>query len=292
MIRKRRSEEEHTPPQNNHPPLAAQYAASHTGGAGRKAPRNRFKKSRTPRISGQGLPVPRIVEVLSHEALQLLLHTIILQHPQVAPTIAEAAPKPLLTDAVHLMEQKAHHVRSNLPYKCDVESDYSYIRIKPHLTEFLACVLDFVLDLLPPMQLLLPHACRIMDVATGLIHELPNFSNKEFQYTKSMAYEQLANLWLILLTHHRTAGEPDAATDESSPVYVERRLQWAKTVEELELVALLEKHNASSQGKFAPVLEYLRTELAAAAPQALLSILCDLITVDYLNYSIAAHTSR
>ena len=25
---------------------------------------------------------------------------------------------------------------SHLPYKCDVESDYSYLRIKPHLQEF------------------------------------------------------------------------------------------------------------------------------------------------------------
>lgn len=239
----------------------------------RAKPLRRVKR-RTPRITGQRLPVTRLVELLDRETLQNLLHQVVQHHPEVAPTVQKLAPEPLLTALAELLRRKAREVAANLPYKCDVESDYLYTRVKGHLEEFLHCVSDFVLSVLPPTDAGLANACAMLDVVTGLVHELPNFSNSEFQYTKAVAYEQLANLWLVALDRGDDADRAD---------------EWVRLVRELDLVAVVEKHDRLLGGKLAAVVEMLKGELAAHAPAPLLS---DLITVDYSNFSLAAKSSH
>lgn len=263
----------------------------------------RIKRARTPLISGQRLPVNRLVELLDKSQLKTILEAVMAQHPEVAQTIQKCATKPSPEAIINLIQEKAAQIAAHLPYKCDVESDYSYIRVKPFLTEFLDCISDFILDLLPPMDSVLPTSCFILHTITTLIHELPNFSNNEYQYTKAVAYQQLANLWLTLLTRHQKAEEGDSedanTLSSSTP---EPPLEWLKTVESMKLLEHLEKHNEASEGKFAAVVDYLKVEIGnhpqfaiscspeAVAPQG--SIFNDLITVDYSNYSIATNTSR
>lgn len=256
----------------------------------------RAKRSKTPKILGLSLPVARAVEVLDHKSLQDLVQAVVAQHPEVAQTIAKIAPKPSLKDAVGLMKQKADDIVAHLPYKCDVESDYSYIRVKAYLTEFLTTLSDFILNILPPMELSLAHACCMLDAITCLIHDLPNFSNNEFQYTRASAYEQIASLWFIVLAHHSGDDGADPCDDHAVP-NIEGLIEFAKTVEELDLIGKLERHNEMSHGKFTRVVEYVRAGLDAyesirRSTESAGAIFNDLITVDYSNYFISARTSH
>lgn len=212
-------------------------------------------------------------------------------HPQIANTVAQVAPRPGVAESVELIKLKANAIRLALPYKCETESDYSYTRVKPFLTEFLHCISDFVLDLLPPVGTNFRDLCSVINVITHMLHDLPQFKNKEFQYTLAMAYEQLAHSWLIVLQH--TA----ESEDESAQAQWDNSLQFAKAVEELSLLELLEAHNERSQGKFTAVVEYVRSKMEDLTPVARAhntpgAIFSDLITVDYSNYSISAPTSH
>lgn len=259
----------------------------------------RIKKARTPSISGQALPVARLVEVMDYDQLRNVLEVVMAQHPEVALTIQKSAPKPSTEVTIELIKHKFAEISGHLPYKCDVESDYSYIRVKPYLTEFLNCISDFILNLLPPMESVFATSCSILNTITTLIHDLPNFSNNEYQYTREIAYQQLANLWLILFSRNHN---DEDAEDKASQASLEQTLEWLKTVESMKLPEQMEKHNEQSNGKFTAVVDYIRNELGehaplnnscspgAVAPAG--SIFNDLITVDYLNYSIATNTSR
>lgn len=263
----------------------------------------RVKRARIPLISGQRLPVNRLVELLDQSQLKHILEAVMAQHPEVAQTIQKCATKPSPDAILDLIKEKAAQIAAHLPYKCDVESDYSYIRVKPFLTEFLDCISDFILDLLPPIESVFSTSCFILHTITTLIHELPNFSNNEFQYTRAIAYQQLANLWLTLLSRHQSFEEREFEDVNSlSANTPEPSLEWLKTVESMKLLEHLEKHNEATEGKFAAVVDFLKAELGnhaqlaiscspeAVAPQG--SIFNDLITVDYSNYSIATNTSR
>lgn len=259
------------------------------------------KKSKTPRICGLSLPVSRLIETLNKDSLQDLLQQIITHHPETAATISKVSSKANLDDSVTLIRSKFQKITDHLPYKCDVESDYSYIRVKVHLTEFLNCSSDFILTLLPPMDVGLSYACSMLDVITTMIHNLPNFSNNEFQYTKSTAYEQIANLWLIILTNKANREDDgDAVCDDStaSTQNVENTLEFVRTIRTEDILAKLEKHNELSLGKFTAVLDFIKSELEAyerihhSLNNNGISLLSDMISVDYSNYSITARTSH
>lgn len=264
-------------------------------------PGPRIKKSRTPKIYGLVLPVNRVIETLDRESLQLLLQQIVSTHPEITTTISRIAPKASLEDSVKLMKEKFCAIRDHLPYKCDIESDYSYIRVKVHLTEFLNCLSDFILTLLPPMDAGLANACAMLDTITNMIHDLPNFTNNEFQYTKTTAYEQIANLWLIVLTSDASReDDSDAVCDESalSSLNMERTLEFVKTLREHDILKKIEKHNEMTFGKFTAVSDFIKSELEACEKvhDSLnnngRSLLSDMISVDYSNYSISARTSH
>lgn len=218
---------------------------------------SRQKRAKTTKILGQSLPVHRIIETLDRNALQLLLQQVAAANPQVAQSIVDLAPKPETKDALAVMRAKFDAITAHLPYKCSAESDYSYTRVKPYLCEFLSTLSDFILNMLPPLEVDLQPACTILDAITEMIHKLPNFSNSEFQYTHAMAYDQLSTLWQILL---------DAA-DERLLVRVEA---------EMGLLRRLQKHNELSGGKL--------TQAVELAGRGQLPLLGGLITVDYSSF--------
>lgn len=222
----------------------------------------RQKRSKTTRIMGQSLPVHRIIETLDHKLLQQLLQHAVASDPAVAQTVAKLAPKPTPKDALALMRAKWAAVADNVPYKVDAASDYSYTRVKPYLAEFLSCLSDFILDMLPPIEVDVVSACTMLDAITGMIHELPNFANAEFQYTRAVAYEQLASLWVMVLDGERVAA--------------------ARAAAELDLQHRLQKHDQLADGKFSPVLEVVK---ALGTDET--SVFGDLITVDYSGYLLA-----
>lgn len=251
----------------------------------------KHKKPRTPRVTGQPLPISRLIQVLDHSALQALFLHVLAAHPHIADTVVSAAPSPSLASAVALSKQKLHHLLTNLPYKCDPSSDYLYLRIKPLLSDFLHCLSDFILHFLPPSSADLPTAIAYLDEATSLIFKVPNFTNSEFQYTRTVAFEQIANTWLAALSQ-----VSPASCDDSS---VNAKWDLLKLVKENGLVRKLANYNELLGNRFSAVCDYLHSELASiegnncsAEANDLAGLLGDLITVDYSAYSIAAQSSN
>lgn len=228
----------------------------------RPEPHGRQKRSRTNRIVGQSLPVHRIIETLDHKLLQQLLQHAVASDPAVAQTIAKLAPKPTPKESLALMRAKCAAVAENVPYKVDAASDYSYTRVKPYLAELLSCLSDFILDMLPPIEVEVVSACTVLDAITDMIHELPNFANAEFQYTRAVAYEQLATLWVMVLDAERVSA--------------------ARAAAELDLQRRLEKHDEVLGGKFGPALDVVK-----ALGTSETSVFGDLITVDYSGFLLA-----
>ena len=276
----------------------------------------KYKRTRTPKISGQKLPVSRLVEVLDRESLQNLLQTLFQQNPEIINTVDRVSPKPGVKECVELLKQKFDCIMAHLPYKCDMESDYSYMRVKPYLNEFLNCLSDFILNFLPPTEQNCFISFKFLDESSELIHKLPNFSNSEFQYTKLMAYEQLTNTWLIVINHclkcddsfnphgGNAVSPGDVAVPSSpSPVsssttqHSECNVRLVKIVNSLNLREKLVRHNSASRGKFKVVIECIDTEIEnyERFNHTLNNgngVLSDLITVDYSNFSLAARTSH
>lgn len=256
---------------------------------------HKYKKSKTPNIIGQLLPVNRLVEVLDHHSLQRLLQDLIQVHPEISGTINKLSPKPTVSHSITLLKEKFECIIAHLPYKCDVESDYSYLRIKPYLNEFLNCLSDFILHFLPPVEMDVIVTLSFLDLITDLVRELPNFSNSEFQYTKSMAYEQIANTWLIAMNAH--SHDEESSNAEVTPE-AENSIKLIKIIEDMNLEEKVMKYNDSSLGKFKLVLDFIRSqrEIKDKLDHMLnnngSSLLSDLITVDYSNFSITAKSSH
>ncbi|KAK6459915.1 Cut8 six-helix bundle-domain-containing protein [Scheffersomyces coipomensis] len=290
----------------------------------------RNKKSKTPRISGQSLPVSRLIEVLDHKSLQDLLQNLVNLHPEINNTINNLSPKPTIKDSMELLQFKFNQIFNHLPYKCDEESDYSYLRIKPYLSEFLNCLSDFILNFLPPIEVNIVKSLNFLHFITNLIHNLPKFSSNEFQYTKLMAYEQIANTWLIVLTQNIQGIELDdyllpaishlsTSTNNIDNESIENSIKLIKIVEELDLIEKLTKHNELSFDKFKHIIEFIKFEINQVENFNYIyhtqlqngstttstnsnpttnpgsgpgGVFGDLITVDYSNFSITTHSSR
>lgn len=270
-------------------------------------PVSKIKKTKTEKIYAQKLPLKRLIEVLDHKSLQGLLVQLVAEHPEITKTVYQASPRPSLPDYVKIVEQKYNDIINHLPYKCDIESDYSYLRIKPYLNEFLDCLSDFILNFLPPVETNLNTTIRFLDEITNILHKLPNFTNREFQYTKLIAYEQVANTWLIALSHNSqiddsvSASITDASSSSPSPVSqhnLEKSMALIKLIEELGLKEKLLKHNEITLGKFSTVIDFVDSEMENydninySLNNNYSNTINDLITVDYSNFSIIAKTSH
>lgn len=277
----------------------------------------RLKRLRTPKIIGQKLPVDRLIEVLDRSSLQGLLQTLVEMHPEVSNTVDKISPKPSLSSCIELIKEKYDSIIKHLPYKCDVESDYSYLRVKPHLSEFFNCLSDIILSYLPPIESNLSVSLRLLDEITGIVGSLPNFTSSEFHYTKQMAYEQIANTWLIVLNHLThiddlsnsfSGSHIDSTTNTSSTSVtttatlpqsnLDGPIQLSKIVHELGLEDKLLKYDTMSNGRFKNVIDFIKSEIENyesfhhTLHNNRRGLLSDLITVDYSSYSLAAKTSH
>ncbi|RLV89715.1 Tethering factor for nuclear proteasome STS1 [Spathaspora sp. JA1] len=252
------------------------------------------KRCKTPRIIGQSLPTNRLIEVLDKLNLQNLLQDLLKQHPEIESSIIKLASKPQLSNSIKLLQDKFDSILTHLPYKCDVESDYSYLRIKPYLQEFFNCLSDFILNYLPPIETNILNSLTFLQEVTNLIHNLPNFANNEFQYTKNMAYEQIANTWLIVVSQEDEEAAATATGTTTDPATEEDSKQIISIIKDYDLIEKLTKHNEISNNKFQIVIDYLKSELEQheLVSRATSNPLSDFITVDYSNYSMMARTAQ
>lgn len=271
VIKKRRFNEEDDQEQNQHNQVFNKF--THTPAIPRK-------RVRTEKILGQQLPVTRLIEVLDHKNLQNLVLQLLKVHPEIESTITSIE-RPSLHDSVKLLQEKFNEITNNLPYKYDIESDYSYLRVKPYIIEFLNCTSDFILNFVPPIEDNIFNSLNFLTYITEILQKLPKFTSSEFSYILSTAYEQIANTWLLCLTIKEENNNIESLTN------------LIKIVETMDLVSKLNQFNQNSEGKFQHVLQYLQSQLdQLEGMNSVGGVLGDLILVDYSNYSLAARTSH
>jgi protein Cut8 len=236
------------------------------------------KRAKLPIIKGERLPVNRLIETLGKDSLHNLLQDLIKLHPEITQTVHALHPKVQVEDVEKILHEKFQQISDNLPYKGDLENDYSYLRVKPYLNEFLNCLSDFILNYLPPHETNPLTSLNFIGFATSLITRLPSFTSQEYKYINDKCYEQVSNTWLIIL--HDLC--PEDNEDE------ERLYNFIKVVNDLNLKEKLNQLNHISVNKFDKVLEFINDRFNVFNSNTGLN---DLITVDYSNYSLTANPS-
>lgn len=236
------------------------------------------KRAKVPIIKGERLPMNRLIETVDRPLLNKLLTELVHHHPEICKTIYEIQPHIEAEDAMNMMEQKFDAISKNLPYKGDLENDYSYLRVKPYLNEFLNGLSDYILNYLPPIENNLFHSLKFIDFSTNLIIKLPHFNNNEYKYIKLKCFEQIANTWLIILNN---LCDDNDETNESL-------FNFIRIANEYDLKNKLNNYNTISENKFDKVVEFINEKFNAH--QSAYSI-NELITIDYSNYSLTAHPS-
>lgn len=265
------------------------------------------KRAKHPIIKGEYLPINRLIETLNRPSINNLLSDLVKIHPQISKTIYDLQPKIDMQDAMSILTQKFDSISENLPYKGDVENDYSYLRIKPYLNEFLNCLSDFILNYLPPVELNILNSLTFIDFVTNMIIKLPEFSNNEYKYIKLKCFEQVSNTWLIILnnlwendpsgtnmTSHEVANSNlnDTTEEDDHEVNQENLFNFIKIINDLNLKEKLQMYNQPLMNKFDKVLSFInnKSDLFNSVSNVN-NGLNELITVDYSKYSLTANSS-
>jgi protein Cut8 len=206
---------------------------------------NKKTRPAVQRIMGQQLPTQRIIEVMDRSQLENLLNNLVNLHPELTHDIYRCAPKPSVGGAIDILTQKIDGIISAFPYKVDQSSEYSYLRVKPLIEDFLSALSDYTLGFLPPVESQPAVSLEFLDEATSLLHKLPNFNKLSNNYFKNIAYEQLSHTWCMCLK--------EFITNSNSGLLMLINNNWE---------AKLKRHNELSEGKLANVLEMFKEEVS------------------------------
>ncbi|AET39451.1 Sts1p Ecym_4397 [Eremothecium cymbalariae DBVPG len=155
-------------------------------------------------IQGQPLPIPRAIEMMDKETLESMLLRLINLHPEIQDSLASIHPLSHDMDKyTALLEKKMGAVYDHIPYSKygHTLNDYAFVRMKPSLLEFLNCLIDCLLDSIPPRSTNLLQSFKFAKYVTGLLAQLPQFATESNNYYKNICYEQVSEIWNTLIKH-------------------------------------------------------------------------------------------
>ncbi|AEY99064.1 FAGR243Wp [Eremothecium gossypii FDAG1] len=155
-------------------------------------------------IQGQPLPVHRKIEMMDKAALQLTLLQLVAMHPEVQDSLSVLQPtSPDPAKYTELLEQKMQAVYDHIPYSksSDMLNDYAFVRMKAAILEFLNCLIDCLLDAIPPRTTNLLQSFKFLAYGTRLLAQMPHFETESNNYYKNICYEQVSEIWNTLIRH-------------------------------------------------------------------------------------------
>ncbi|SCV04362.1 LAME_0H17832g1_1 [Lachancea meyersii CBS 8951] len=204
-------------------------------------------------IQGQPLPLARAVELMDRNVLQSTLLELVKLHPEIQSTIMALQPPSRTVDQyVTVLRSKLEQIFRNLPYSKLRDfslndesaglSDYAFVRVKPHILEFLNCLVDCVLESIPPQSQSALHSLRVLDAATELLSQVPRFVTASNNYYKNVCYEQIAEIWCTVV---RQVTQDISFTTSTSGIG-----DWLQ---------VLQKHNDNAHGRLQKPLQLLQT---------------------------------
>ena len=80
-------------------------------------------------------------------------------------------------------------------------NDYAFVRMKPSVLEFLNCLVDCILDQIPPRVENLLDSLKFLDSCTDILTHLPRFQLASNNYYYDKCLEQLSYVWCTLIEH-------------------------------------------------------------------------------------------
>ncbi|KAK9362259.1 Cut8 six-helix bundle-domain-containing protein [Lipomyces starkeyi] len=154
------------------------------------------KRART-EIIGRPLPLSRQLESLSAQALKAIICSLADKHAYLVNEVSSMAPTPTVSSSLELLARHLDRISSAFPYKGDPAGDYAYIRVRPHITEFLDAVSDYTPHFLPPREQQVGNCLQFLDGVTSLVHRLPEWRADANNALKHAAYDELSRAWSL-----------------------------------------------------------------------------------------------
>ncbi|AJR41076.1 Sts1p [Saccharomyces cerevisiae YJM693] len=158
-------------------------------------------------IRGQPLPLQRGMELMNKNQLQQLLVDLMTKHPEIQQSVHTRVIGLdfSIQKCLDMLKQKSEAVYQSIPYNRSYESnkldDYAFVRMKPQILEFLNCLVDFILDNIPPRLENLHASLKFLDICTELVIKLPRFELASNNYYYDKCIEQLSHVWCTLIEH-------------------------------------------------------------------------------------------
>lgn len=158
-------------------------------------------------IQGQPLPIHRGLELLNKEQLQNVLLEAMKIHPQVQQTVSGKIMSYnfSIEKCSELLKSKLDALYGSIPYSRSYETDrlndYAFVRMKPYILEFLDCLIDCVLDQIPPRVENLHNSLKFLGECTDIVTHLPRFQLASNNYYYDKCLEQLSYVWCSVIEH-------------------------------------------------------------------------------------------
>lgn len=158
-------------------------------------------------IQGQPLPIQRGLELMNKEQLQNALLDIMKACPQTQQLMnSKLLECNFSTEKCQdLLKIKLEQLYQSIPYSRSSEmnklNDYAFVRMKPYILEFLNCLVDCILDQIPPRVENVLSSMKFLDLCTDMVANLPRFELTSNNYYYDKCLEQLSYIWCTLIEH-------------------------------------------------------------------------------------------
>ncbi|ODV87376.1 hypothetical protein CANARDRAFT_26776 [[Candida] arabinofermentans NRRL YB-2248] len=205
----------------------------------------KYKKHRSPIVSGQKLPLNRIIETLDKKSLQDLVLGLINSHPELTETVTEHSPKITVQSAQEVLGYKLQLILDNIPYKVDPSSDYSFLRVKSLVDDFFETLSDYTLNFLPPIEndLTVPLSF-LFQFLIRTFSKLPKFQAVEFKYYHRLTIEKFNHIFNEVILQF--------LSEKKQNILIMINDHW---------VDHLKKVNDLNDNHFSAIYEYVREEV-------------------------------
>ncbi|KAK6432917.1 Tethering factor for nuclear proteasome sts1 [Oleoguttula sp. CCFEE 5521] len=166
-----------------------------------------LKRTRTHFSSGRPLPLPRLLQTLSADELRTLLQNVCDSRPDIRNEIVTRAPRPSVESTLAVLQKYETAFRDAFPLGNRPTSDYSYNRVRQHLSNLLEALRDFTPYYLPPQETSTRLSLTYLDAVTDMVHRLPDWDTPQHQRHKHDAYDEIGKAWaLVIREAGKTAG--------------------------------------------------------------------------------------
>ena len=109
------------------------------------------------------------------------------------------APRPSVEATLSVLGRYEDDFREAFPLGNQPTSDYTYNRVRQHLTDLIEAVREYTPHFLPPHEAQATLSLTYLDAVTNMIHRLPDWDSYSNQRHKHEAYDEIARAWALVL---------------------------------------------------------------------------------------------